>query len=50
MREAAAADDQHTFLAQRGERTADAKVMFGSEMRLDRELQNWNVGLRIHQQ
>ena len=48
MREASAADNQHALVAERRQRAADTQMMLGSQMRLHRQLQNRNVGLRIH--
>ena len=48
MSEAAAADDQHALLPQRRQRAAEVEVVRRAKMRLNRDLQHWDVGLGIH--
>src|SRR5450756_999392 len=51
VREAATSDTQHALFPQRRQSASDKKMVLGSEMGLDRELKNVNVGLRIpHEQ
>ena len=44
----ARADEQHLFVRQRPQRTADLEVMARAQPRLHRDLHYWNARVRVH--
>ena len=49
MNESAGTQHQHILLPQRSQRRTELHMVFGAELRLKRELDRGNIGLRIHQ-
>jgi len=48
LRDVPGTQNQHIIVAERSQRIADFQVMPGTKVGLDRDLSDWDIGIREH--